>query len=207
MDSLLMKERDIDGSPTCILAVCDGVGGLVDGAFASSTAVRLLSEWFNGVDSLQRLGLRMRDAVLEINRRIVDMAREKGLRTGTTLSVLLLSDGGYYIVHTGDSRIYLLRNGGLGCLTEDQAQGSCLTACLGGSERANLYYNEGKFVHGPFLICSDGLYKRVTSQQIQAELEQTNRKNTRKTIERLLQYALERGERDNISLAVVWCER
>lgn len=206
MDSLLLKERDIGGNPVCILAVCDGVGGLPDGAFASSSAVRMLSEWFDGVDSHQRLGLRARDAVLEINRRIVDTAREKGLRTGTTLSILLLSDGKYYIVHTGDSRIYLLENRTLKCLTEDQAQSGRLTACLGSSERTNLYYNEGTFIHGPFLICSDGLYKRVTSQQIQTDLEQISRNNTRKTVERLLQHALEQGEHDNISLAVVWSE-
>jgi len=189
-----------------MLAVCDGVGGLADGAFASSTAVQMLSEWFDGVDDSWRLGLRARDAVLDIHRRIADDAREKGLCTGTTLSVLLLSRGRYYIVHTGDSRVYLLRDGVLEHLTEDQTLGGRLTACLGRGKTANLYYNEGFFMRGPFLICSDGLYKRVPPDRLRAELEQAGRKNIRKTIERLLRYALERGESDNISLAVVLSE-
>lgn len=206
MDSLLLKERNIGESPVCILAVCDGVGGLADGAFASSVAVRKLWEWFDNLDSCQRLGLRMRDAVLEINLAIVNTARERGLRTGTTLSALILTEGRYYIVHTGDSRIYLLQNGVLECLTEDQVIGSCLAACLGHSEKTDLFYNEGHFTNGPFLACSDGLYKRVTAAQLQAELQQLHRKNMRQTIERLLSYALEQGESDNISLAVVWNE-
>ena len=40
MDSLLMKERAIDGRSVCMAVVCDGVGSMTDGAFAASSAVR-----------------------------------------------------------------------------------------------------------------------------------------------------------------------
>lgn len=203
MDSLLLKERRVQGTAVCIAVVCDGVGSLADGAFASSAAVQLLSEWFDGLDSLRRLGLQMRDCVLDVNRRILLEARERRLKTATTLSALLLAGGRYYIVHTGDSRIYLWQGGALRQLTQDQSSGGCLTACLGHSERAELYYNEGGFQDGCFLLCSDGLYKRMDPGVLQAELEQVHPKNMRKSMERLVEFVTGQGEGDNISLAVV----
>lgn len=203
MDSLLLKERSVCGSALCIAVVCDGIGSLEDGAFASSAAVRMLNEWFSGIGGLGRLGLQMRDAVLEINSRIAVEAKKRGLRTGTTLSALLLAEGRYYVVHTGDSRIYLCRDGSLRQLTEDQSLGGRLTACLGRGERAELYYNEGGFREGSFLLCSDGLYKRMEPAVLQGELEGIGPQNARSAIERLIGYVQDRGESDNISLAVV----
>lgn len=203
MDSLLLKERCIDKKAACIAVVCDGVGSLVDGAFASSSAVRMLNEWFSGISSVGRLGLQLRDTVLEINDYVFHEAREQGLHTGTTLSALLLIEERYYVVHTGDSRIYLCHDGALEQLTEDQSLGGRLTACLGHSERANLYYNEGSFREGCFLLCSDGLYKRMEYTLLQSELKNINPKKIEKSIERLISYVTGQGESDNISLAIV----
>lgn len=203
MDSLLLKERVVCGNTICIAVVCDGVGSLADGAFASSGAVRMLREWFGKIGSLGRLGLQMRDAILEINACIVREAREQGLHTGTTLSALLLTEERYYVVHTGDSRIYLYRNGALELLTDDQSLGGRLTACLGRSERTNLFYNEGSIWNGRFLLCSDGLYKRMESTLLQAELESIGPKSLRPSIERMIGHVTGQGESDNISLAVV----
>lgn len=203
MDSLLLKERVICGTPVCIAVVCDGVGSLADGAFASSAAVRMLSEWFGEIGTLRRLGLQMRDAVLEINARIVREARDRGLHTGTTLSALLLVEDRYYVVHTGDSRIYMCRDGALEQLTDDQAQSGRLTACLGRGEQTNLYYNEGGIRDGRFLLCSDGLYKRMESALLRDALESLNPKNMKKSIEQMIGHVTGQGESDNISLAVV----
>ena len=49
MDSLLLKERRIDGQNVYLAVVCDGVGSLENGGFAAATAVRLLSDWFDSV--------------------------------------------------------------------------------------------------------------------------------------------------------------
>ena len=203
MDSLLLKERNIKGTDVCIAVVCDGIGSLEDGAFASSTAVRMLNQWFSGISGLGRLGLQMRDSVLEINAHIVKQAQDQGLRTGTTLSALLLTEEEYYVVHTGDSRIYICQDGLLRPLTEDQSLDGRLTACLGRGEKTDLYYNEGGFRSGRFLLCSDGLYKRMEHETLQAELEHVSPKTMGKTIERLIRHVTCRGERDNISLAVV----
>lgn len=203
MDSLLLKQRTINGRHLCIAAVCDGIGGLADGAVASSSAVRKLHQWFDGVKDAKRLGLQMRDAVLEINRSIVAEADREGLRTGTTFSALLLEEDRYYVVHTGDSRIYIRQGSSLTQLTEDQSEEGRLTACLGHGERTELFYNEGSGDGDCFLLCSDGLYKRMTPSLLQQGVGQVTGKNMRKVMEHFVKYVTERGEKDNISLALV----
>lgn len=203
MDSLLLKQRSIGGIPVCIAAVCDGIGGLADGAIASSAAVRELNQWFDAVKEPKRLGLQMRDAVLEIHRSIVKKAEQEGLRTGTTLSALLLEEDHYYVVHTGDSRIYMRMGCSLTQLTEDQSETGHLTACLGHGDRTALFYNEGSGGGDCFLLCSDGLYKRMSPVLLQQGVGQVTGRNIRKVMERFIQYVTERGEKDNISLALV----
>lgn len=203
MDSLLLKERKIAGRNLYMAVVCDGVGSMEDGAFASSMAVRMLSEWLDSVTDTYRLGLCLRDQVAEINQRIAEAAHAHGLQTASTLSALLLDEGYYYIVHIGDSRIYSYCDGGLTQLTQDQTSNGRLTSCLGRMEKMSIFYNEGSFAGGTFLLCSDGLYKRMDLEHLCAELAQVSQKNLKKTMERLTKYVIQRGEADNISLAIL----
>lgn len=106
MDSLLLKERVVDGQSICLAVICDGVGSVRDGAFASSTAVKMMGSWFDCIQSLECLGLQLRNCVLDINESIVQKAQQRKIRTASTLSVLLVGNGHYYIANVGDSRIY-----------------------------------------------------------------------------------------------------
>jgi serine/threonine protein phosphatase PrpC len=49
MDSLLLTARKINKTPTLLAVLCDGVGSMADGAFASIESVRLLNDWFSGL--------------------------------------------------------------------------------------------------------------------------------------------------------------
>ena len=106
MDSLLLKKRIISGDEVCLAAVCDGVGSLESGAVASSLAIQMLIEWLNGVEDTERIGLALIETVQNINEAVVRESNEKGIRTASTLSALLLAGGRYYTAHVGDSRIY-----------------------------------------------------------------------------------------------------
>jgi len=206
MDCLLLKERMIGGERCCLAAVCDGVGSLKDGAFASAAAVQMLISWLNRLESGQRIGLRLRDELLHINQHIIVEARTRGFHTASTLSALLLVGEKYYIAHVGDSRIYCLKDGELELLTCDQVRGGKLAACLGRSEQLDVIYNEGECGKQAFLVCSDGLYKRMDMSYLHTQLSCVNQRTMRKTLERLIQFVVERGEKDNISLALVICE-
>lgn len=206
MDSLLMKERRILNRNVFLSVVCDGVGGLGDGAFASAYATRALNEWIDEIVDTRRLGLRMRDKILEIDREIISQAKDEGLQTASTLSALLLAESKFYIVHTGDSRIYSWTRQGMEQLTVDQSQRGKLTACLGHPGYQTLTYNEGLFSGQNFMLCSDGLYKRMNMDYLFKKLMECNQKNIQDTVKQLIQFVVERGETDNISVALVMCE-
>lgn len=206
MDSLLIKERAVLSRNVLLAAVCDGVGGLEDGAFASAYAARALNKWIDEITDAKRLGLRMRDKILEIDREIISQAKAEGLQTASTLSALLLVQSKFYIVHTGDSRIYNWTRQGLKQLTIDQSQGGKLTACLGHPGYQSLTYNEGLCSGQNFLLCSDGLYKRMNMDYLYEKLMECNQKNIQNTIKQLIQFVVERGETDNISVALIMFE-
>ena len=60
---------------------------------------------------------------------------------------------------------------------------------------------------GTFLLCSDGLYKRMDGDFLQAELSRLSPRTIRRTMERLSEYVIGRGETDNISVALMMSKK
>lgn len=204
MDSLLLKSRKIQGAELCLAAVCDGVGSLADGAYAASSAVQMLRNWFENLEDTANLGLRLRDYVFSINLAIVTKARSRQIKTACTLSCLLLWSGQYAVVHLGDSRIYTWMGDRLLQLTEDQVRAGRLTAALGHRIDTEVFYTEGLCGAGQsFLICSDGLYKQMDPGILSAAMQKSSRRNLHRTIRNLAEYVIGRGERDNVSVALL----
>lgn len=204
MDSLLLKSRSIQGTELCLAAVCDGVGSLADGAFAASSAVRMLSNWFENLEDTARLGLRLRDYVSSVNLAIATKARNKQMETACTLSCLLLWNGQYCVVHVGDSRIYLWEGGALRQLTRDQVREGRLTSALGHRTDTDIFYTEGACGEEQrFLLCSDGLYKRMDPALLSAAMQRLSRRNLQKILRQLTDYVIDQGEQDNVSVALL----
>jgi len=202
MDSLLLTTRTINGSHALLAVVCDGVGRFADSAIASSTAVHLLNEWFADIVDVERVGLRMWDAVMEINRTIINQTN--GIKVATTLSALLLVNGKYYIVNAGDSRVYCFENDELTLLTHDDiSEDGKLTACIGRQDQPILAYHDGTSIGKTFLLCSDGLYRKMDIDYLISELRVKTKKDIRDSIVRLTDYVMGRGEQDNITVALV----
>lgn len=206
MDGVLLKERLIGGRRVYLAVVCDGVGSMKNGVFASATATELLSEWFNTVNERKSLGIRMLNVIARINRIIVEEAEKNSLQTASTLSALLMDESRYYIVHVGDSRIYGFRNGILRQLTQDHTRGGRLTACIGKTENVPFFYDEGTYTGDIFLLCSDGLYKKMEHNEIEKNLVGIKKNGLQKTIKQMVEFVIDQGERDNISLAILMKE-
>lgn len=204
MDSLLLRSRNVQDTELCLAAVCDGVGSLADGAYAASSAVRMLSNWFENLEDTARLGLRLRDYVCSVNLAIATKAKSREMKTACTLSCLLLWGGQYCIVHVGDSRIYAWEDGGLRQLTKDHVREGRLTAAVGYRMDTDIFYTEGACGAGwRFLLCSDGLYKRMDPALLSAAMQKSSRRNLQKTIRQLTDYVIGQGEQDNISAALL----
>lgn len=206
MDSVFVGEKQVAGTHLCLAVVCDGVGSTQDGAFASSFAVRTLRDWLSGLEDTARLGLRLRDLILEINRQIDLRIRQDGRQMASTVSALLLAGERFYIVHLGDSRIYELGVQELVLLTHDQSNGGRLTEYLGKTSDPEIFYNEGYYGQSRFLLCTDGLYKKTDPDVLETFVKKASKRNIHKTLENMVQYAMEQGECDNISAVLILCE-
>ena len=103
-----------------LLAVADGMGGHAAGEVASAVAiaaVAALDEDAPGADLLSAL----RSAAIGANGHLRDMvAGDAALDgMGTTLTTLLFTGSRLGVLHIGDSRCYLLRQGSLTQITHD----------------------------------------------------------------------------------------
>lgn len=120
-----------------LFVVCDGMGGHAAGEVASALAVRsiheevkkeadLLSDYSAGKQGAAKVSRKEILNLLEfaanrasttINEAAAKDPSKRGM--GTTLVAVLFVGAQAFIVHVGDSRIYLLRNGVLEQLTDD----------------------------------------------------------------------------------------
>jgi PPM family protein phosphatase len=200
-----------------IYVVADGMGGAQAGEVASRIAADAFDEDMGDGNPEEQLASRAREA----NRRIFDLARQDASRSGmgTTLTGALLSTDGVSIVHVGDSRAYLFRDGELRQLTRDHSlveelrrrgqltpeeaeehpQRSIITRALGPEPDVELDVHTHQARGGDvFLLCSDGLTSMVREDRLRSILSESDTLD--KALDRLVHEANNAGGRDNITV-------
>jgi PPM family protein phosphatase len=209
-----------------LAAVADGMGGAQAGEVASATAADELRGLQDGGPwrTDRSAGDALKEAVLEANRRIREMAAgDKSLEgMGTTVTALLEDGDVVHLAHVGDSRAYLLRGGELSQLTEDHTlvqelvkqgklrpedakrhpQGSIITRALGADADLQVDTATFKIVPGDrLLLCTDGLTAVVDPTTIRNVLLRT--RDAQQAAERLVAMANEQGGPDNVTVVVL----
>lgn len=205
-----------------LLAIADGMGGQAAGEVASSEVISTivaLDDDVPGSDILTSLG----DAVQRANDQLRVMVEEdpqlEGM--GTTLTALLWTGQRLGLVHVGDSRAYLLRDGVLtqitqdhtwvqrlvdeGRITEEEAtthpQRSLLMRALGSGDHVEPDLSIREVRAGDrYLICSDGLSGVVSHQTMEETL--ASYQGPQETVQDLIQLALRGGGPDNVTVIV-----
>ncbi|WP_405012291.1 PP2C family protein-serine/threonine phosphatase [Kitasatospora sp. NBC_01539] len=205
-----------------LLAVADGMGGAAAGEVASSEvlgSIVRLDEDVPGADLLTLLG----EAVQGANDRLRQMVEEdpqlEGM--GCTLTAMLWTGQRMGMVHIGDSRAYLLRDGSLTQITQDHTwvqrlvdegritpeeaethpQRSLLMRALDGRGQVEPDLSIREVRAGDrYLICSDGLSGPVSHQTLEATLGSYYAPE--QTVQELIQLALRGGGPDNITCIV-----
>ncbi|MEO8286849.1 MAG: PP2C family serine/threonine-protein phosphatase [Chloroflexota bacterium] len=136
-DSVLTLEATVlehDGNlPVALYVVADGMGGHQSGEVASSIAARTIGSVVNSsliaplvsgdpvARDVNTCGLLLQHAILEANRRITDLARERHSDLGTTAVVALLIGNQLTVANVGDSRAYLWHDNTLQVITRDHS--------------------------------------------------------------------------------------
>ena len=132
-DALCVLTAESEWGEVAFAAVCDGVGGLASGEFASSTVISRFATWFErdfpvfarynsasgqlDLAALQRVWAQL---LSTLNEKLLAYAQRNGMSLGTTFTGMLLCQGAYIIGHVGDCRVYECVEGQLRILTEDQ---------------------------------------------------------------------------------------
>lgn len=204
-------------------AVADGMGGHAAGEVASRMAANTLAANLRKhTEDMNEQTLR--DAFAAANESVCAAASadnaKKGM--GTTLTALVFCGRTAYVAHVGDSRAYLYRGGKLrqvttdhsyveelvanGIITRAQAathpKRNLITRCVGMPQgfETDVYKLDNKN-NDIWLLCSDGLVKYVTDEEISAVL--SGRDSLGQKINTLKDMALTRGGSDNITVMAV----
>ena len=205
-----------------LLAIADGMGGQAAGEVASSEVISTivaLDDDVPGSDILTSLGTAVQRANDQLRMMVEEDPQLEGM--GTTLTALLWTGQRLGLVHVGDSRAYLLRDGVLtqitqdhtwvqrlvdeGRITEDEAtthpQRSLLMRALGSGDHVEPDLSIREVRAGDrYLICSDGLSGVVSHQTMEDTL--ASYQGPQETVQQLIELALRGGGPDNITVIV-----
>lgn len=169
-----------------IVMVADGIGGHGHGELASAVVIDALLDAITSgyaadlrAESFERCLKAAQDRLLAVLQR-----KALPLHPGTTLTMAYVEWPSMYVVHAGDSRCYLLRDGQIKQLTQDHTMAARLVeaglsqdsgigsnvlinAVGGGS--SDLRVDFGRYELRPgdrVLLCSDGVHSELSDRQI-----------------------------------------
>ena len=160
----------ISGSskPPFKAAVCDGLGGHVNGDVASKIAADTLLKEITDLNQI----------ITEANKNILEYQDKNpsSLGMGTTMTAISIdSDALMKIGHVGDSRCYVLSDRNLIKVTEDQnvpGYQNVLKQALGSNEKLNIQEVDFQLQIGDVVfLCSDGLYNEVGEEYIKKKMQ------------------------------------
>ncbi|ACY15847.1 Stp1/IreP family PP2C-type Ser/Thr phosphatase [Haliangium ochraceum] len=222
--------------PLGLYLVCDGMGGHSAGDVASQLAAERVRDTLREYTALirsytedpkHRTRRKMRgllDKAVQNACTLVwnEATKDKGKQgMGTTLAMLLVCGPNAFVVHVGDSRVYLVRGRTLCQLTEDHTlindmvrhgmitpekaavhpHKNALTRAIGIQEAVHADILHVEVMLGDrFLLCSDGLTKHLSGQEILATVVKLGADEVTAA---LLKRTNARGGSDNVTAVLV----
>lgn len=203
-----------------LLVLADGMGGHAAGEVASQLMVEHLEHLDRDpedADMLALLGAAAEDGNASIEASVAEHPEQAGM--GTTLTATMFNGRELGLIHVGDSRGYLLRDGELRQLTVDDTfvqslvnDGKLAPEDVSSHPQKSLILKAytGRAVEphleliqvqpgDRILLCSDGLSDPVTQQTIQLALGDGT---PEMAANRLIELALRSGGPDNVTVVV-----
>ncbi len=206
-----------------LAVVADGMGGHSSGEEASRLAVEVVCQTYreSDADPQECLVAGFQSAHERIQQCAVEQAQAMGM--GTTCTAVSVTGMQMFYAHVGDSRLYLLRDGVLTCLTSDHSQvmdlvragivrpedaeshpaRGVLSRAMGVGKRlqADIPPQALELKDGDsLLLCTDGLWSTVSDEQLCDVLQNFS---PREACQELVRRSKEGGAPDNITLQVL----
>jgi serine/threonine protein phosphatase PrpC len=206
------------GTDPLLAIVADGMGDGPGSSMAGRSTVDTLVAACAGKPDITQI----QDAVSAAHRQVGDYGRDIGALAGCTLTALIETTDGFWLVQVGDSRLYRLRSGLLELLSVDHTM-AWLGAVHGwypfdSPQAAAARYQLTRYIGHPgapepdllrlnpragdvLLLCTDGVAEQVPYHQIREILSQPADPET--MVRNLLDEANAAGGRDNATAIVV----
>jgi len=229
----LAHQSVVSSHPGELLMIADGMGGHANGDYASQAAIAFMTGYvanlmprFLNIDPNDDLEFctALKDGPILVHR----LFRKEGendptkAEMGTTLTIAYIVWPYLYVVHVGDTRFYLFRDGELRQLTKDHTVAQYLadaidppTAPSQSASLQNMLWNCVSAQKAPpepqicreklrsgdcVLLCSDGLTKHISTAEIITVLESSE--SVEFKTKHLINESNRRGGRDNISVVI-----
>ena len=185
-----------------------------------ATCERSIDTLFAGVQEEWAQGL------YGLNDRLRNYGRDNDTQLGTTCTAVLLVGGYYIIVHVGDTRVYRFSKGSANVLTIDQtwvaqevARGNIppedarrhpkrniILQSVGTQSELEPVFVRGSYDPGDsFMVCCDGFRNELYDEDLIdafGNLQNATEAEMHAACERMVGVAIQRGERDNITVVV-----
>jgi serine/threonine protein phosphatase PrpC len=217
----LNEDRFLVRQDLGLFAVADGMGGHAAGDVASSALVEALAQ-IKPQNSAAALLQACEDRLIDANTIIRELAARRGVDVmGTTVVALLIFDGHYACLWSGDSRAYVVRENRIcqvtcdhtevqelvaeGLLNDEEARRwprrNVVTRAIGIFEKPEIEMKCGELFPGDvFILCSDGLTGHVEPDELQLRVVGGR---TQTACEELIELALQRGGQDNVTVIAI----
>lgn len=210
---------------SAIAIVCDGMGGLHGGKQASQRCADILYETFQHLDKEEDIPSFFQEAIAQADCEVCNMQN-----AGTTLVSIVVKGNKLYWASVGDSRIYIIREGEILCVTQDhnyllilnqkvmrgemeaavaeedpQKEALISYVGMGGVRMIDSNRKEFQLLSGDYVVlCSDGLYRSLAIEEIKDTIIK-NAEDTQAASEELTELVESKGKKyqDNASVVVM----
>lgn len=212
-------------SGAVVAVVCDGMGGVQGGEFASFIATQEIAQYIKNEFvpniPIDKTTILVKSAIESANEKVFNEnlldVEKHGM--GTTAVVALVFDKLIICGHVGDSRIYLIENESITRITKDHSivqelvdegvinaeeakvhpRRNIITRAIGTKQSIDVDTYVLGCEEGNILLCSDGLTEFVNDD----EIAKIVREHKDKSPQILIDLANERGGGDNITVVIV----
>jgi PPM family protein phosphatase len=205
-----------------LLAIADGMGGLLHGRMASTMGLDVFFESFSRNGNMAVIKA-LRRAMEEANLILQQAAtRLRIARMGSTLTAVCLDGARYHIAHAGDSRAYLIRGGKAVSLTHDHSTaGEMARLGILSPDKIRTHEHRSELTQGlglglfiqpevftvaaqagdRLVLCTDGVWAVIEDEHLAALSGEEA--SPQEFGRRLVDLALEQGSDDNVSVLVI----
>ena len=200
--------------------IFDGVSALNDSELVAEMLKNEYVGWFDKMKSwvdlssmdFETMCCHVADVLDETASEVYEKRKSKEISGASTASVILATEAEYYILHVGDSKVFLLREGNVSQLTEDQSMWGKvgdtyrmgLMNYIGRDIDCEFAGYSGKLNTGDMIIFgSDGFFNKLEYREmLELESEITENSKVEQVLDKYIDLIKNKGETDNISVGI-----